>query len=162
MGSGPQSDPGFLRDGRELDEPGRVPRRATPSRGDGGERLGELGRSGRGLPTGRATDHSRTPGLKEGVPEHPTSGQQTSTPALDAPLDSLDEARLSQERVCHFTEGDRNSEARFPIGDVLWHLVEEELQHRGKLNALSWQLDIDPPIATVEDWNASKAVGNQG
>ena len=77
-------------------------------------------------------------------------------------LDSLDEARLSQERVCHFTKGDRNSEARFPIGDVLWHLVEEELQHRGELNALSWQLDIDPPIATVEDWNASKAVGNQG
>jgi uncharacterized damage-inducible protein DinB len=73
-------------------------------------------------------------------------------------LESLDDSRLSNEMVCHFTEGGTTSEARFPIGDVLWHVVEEELQHRGELNALLWQMDVDPPIATVEDWNASKEI----
>jgi uncharacterized damage-inducible protein DinB len=29
---------------------------------------------------------------------------------------------------------------------VLIHLVEEELQHRGEMNALLWQMDIDPPV----------------
>lgn len=28
--------------------------------------------------------------------------------------------------------------------DVAWHMVEEQLQHIGELNALFWQLDIDP------------------
>lgn len=74
-------------------------------------------------------------------------------------LTSLDEGSLSKEMVCHFPEDGKTSEARFPIGDVLWHVVEEELQHRGELNALFWQMDVEPPIATVEDWNASKASG---
>ncbi len=71
-------------------------------------------------------------------------------------LDSLDEAALSTEMVCHFAEGGRSPEARFAIGDVLWHMVEAELQHRGEINSLFWQLDIDPPIATVGDCNASE------
>ena len=71
-------------------------------------------------------------------------------------LGSLDEGSLKKDMVCHFSENGKTSEARFPIGDVLWHLVEEELQHRGELNALFWQMDVDPPIASVDDWNASK------
>ena len=72
-------------------------------------------------------------------------------------LGSLEEASLERAMVCHFEENGTTSEARFGIGDVLWHVVEEELQHRGELNALFWQMDVDPPIATVDDWNASKA-----
>lgn len=75
----------------------------------------------------------------------------------DQYLDSLDESSLAKEMVCHFSDDGKSSGARFPIGDVLWHLVEEELQHRGELNALFWQMGIDPPIASVDDWNASKA-----
>jgi uncharacterized damage-inducible protein DinB len=30
--------------------------------------------------------------------------------------------------------------------DIVWHMVEEQLQHFGELNALFWQLDIDPPV----------------
>jgi uncharacterized damage-inducible protein DinB len=71
-------------------------------------------------------------------------------------IDSLDEASLTKELVCHFSEDGKTSEGRFPIGDVLWHVVEEELQHRGEINALLWQMGVDPPIATVDDWNASK------
>jgi uncharacterized damage-inducible protein DinB len=35
---------------------------------------------------------------------------------------------------------------------VLWHMVEEELQHRGELNALLWQLNVDPPVTGWDDW----------
>ena len=39
--------------------------------------------------------------------------------------------------------------------DMLWHLVEEELQHRGEMNALLWQEDIDPPITSWGRWQKS-------
>ena len=35
-------------------------------------------------------------------------------------------------------------------GDICWHMVEEELQHRGEINALLWQMDIDPRLQTTE------------
>jgi len=28
--------------------------------------------------------------------------------------------------------------------DIVWHMVEEQLQHIGELNALFWQLNVDP------------------
>ena len=36
-----------------------------------------------------------------------------------------------------------------PVRDTLYHLVEHELQHRGEMNALLWQIDVEPPIL---DW----------
>ncbi len=77
-------------------------------------------------------------------------------------IGSLEEASLTKDMVCHFSENGKTSEGRFPIGDVLWHVVEEELQHRGELNALFWQMDVEPPIASVDDWNASKVTALQG
>ncbi len=42
---------------------------------------------------------------------------------------------------------------KITLRDMMWHMVEEELQHRGELNALFWQLDIDPPIiGWNDDW----------
>jgi len=38
----------------------------------------------------------------------------------------------------------------------LWHLVEEELQHRGELNALLWQIDVEAPVSSWIDWNHAK------
>jgi uncharacterized damage-inducible protein DinB len=38
------------------------------------------------------------------------------------------------------------------VRDMLWHLVEEELQHRGELNALLWQIDVEAPIYDWIDW----------
>jgi len=35
---------------------------------------------------------------------------------------------------------------------MLWHMVEEELQHRGEINALLWQEDIDPPVTSWWRW----------
>ena len=36
-----------------------------------------------------------------------------------------------------------------PVRETLYHLIEHELQHRGELNALLWQIDVEPPI---HDW----------
>lgn len=39
-----------------------------------------------------------------------------------------------------------------PIRDALWHLVEEEFQHLGELNALLWQIDVDAPVYNWIRW----------
>lgn len=44
-------------------------------------------------------------------------------------------------------------EYRLTVRDMLWHLVEEELQHRGELNALLWQIDVEAPIYDWIDWS---------
>ena len=44
------------------------------------------------------------------------------------------------------------SEPTVSVRNVLWHLVEEELQHRGELNALLWQIDVDAPIISWIKW----------
>lgn len=53
-----------------------------------------------------------------------------------------------------FREEGRGSphDCNIPIREVLWHLVEEELQHRGELNALLWQIDVDAPVLSWIDW----------
>jgi uncharacterized damage-inducible protein DinB len=35
---------------------------------------------------------------------------------------------------------------RTSVRNMLIHMVEEELQHRGEMNALLWQIDVDPPV----------------
>ena len=74
-------------------------------------------------------------------------------------LDPLGPGDLAREIVGHFPADGKEVEERFPTGDILWHMVEEELQHRGELNALFWQMDIDPPVPNVDVWNACKAPG---
>ena len=41
---------------------------------------------------------------------------------------------------------------KITMRDMLWQLVGEELQHRGELNALFWQIDVDPPITEWVDF----------
>jgi hypothetical protein len=31
------------------------------------------------------------------------------------------------------------------LADIAWHMVEDQLQQVGELNALLWQMDLDPP-----------------
>ena len=40
---------------------------------------------------------------------------------------------------------------RLSARTMLLHLIEEELQHRGEMNALLWQMDIDPPVTGFDD-----------
>lgn len=57
-----------------------------------------------------------------------------------------------------FETSDETHKWRFTLGQMLWHLVEEELQHRGEMNALLWQMDIDPPITDWLDWKTEIGV----
>ena len=41
---------------------------------------------------------------------------------------------------------------RVRLRAVLWHLVEEELQHRGEMNALLWRHGAEPPIVSFHQW----------
>jgi uncharacterized damage-inducible protein DinB len=40
---------------------------------------------------------------------------------------------------------------RISARTMLLHMVEEELQHRGEMNALLWQIDVDPPVTGFDD-----------
>jgi uncharacterized damage-inducible protein DinB len=40
---------------------------------------------------------------------------------------------------------------RISVRTMLLHMVEEELQHRGEMNALLWQMDVDPPVTGLDD-----------
>lgn len=39
------------------------------------------------------------------------------------------------------------------LADIIWHMVEEQLQHIGEINALFWQMNVDPP---THAWFSSK------
>jgi uncharacterized damage-inducible protein DinB len=66
-------------------------------------------------------------------------------------------AELSQDNLSRtvFREKGEASDhdCHIPVREVLWHLVEEELQHRGELNALLWQINVDAPVVSWIDWD---------
>ena len=43
-------------------------------------------------------------------------------------------------------------DCQVPVREALWHLVEEELQHRGEMNALLWQIDVNAPVVSWISW----------
>ncbi len=43
------------------------------------------------------------------------------------------------------------------IRGTLLHVIEHELQHRGELNALLWQINVDPPIVDWDEYENSRA-----
>ena len=70
---------------------------------------------------------------------------------------SLTPARLNRRFVVRGTQGDGTPfEMRMNLRTIIWHMVEEELQHRGELNALFWQQDVDAPTRA---WFSSALAG---
>jgi uncharacterized damage-inducible protein DinB len=67
-------------------------------------------------------------------------------------LDGLSPSDIGKTLRASWVEGGHRHRKRITVRDMLWHLVEEELQHRGELNALLWQCDIDPPVWGWDDW----------
>jgi len=66
-------------------------------------------------------------------------------------MKELTEADLS--RTVFRPKGRGSShDCHIPVRDALWHLVEEELQHRGELNALLWQMDAEVPVVSWTKW----------
>jgi uncharacterized damage-inducible protein DinB len=59
---------------------------------------------------------------------------------------SLTPGRLARSYVVRGTRGDgKPFEMRMNLRTIIWHMVEEELQHRGEMNALLWQIDKEAP-----------------
>ena len=54
---------------------------------------------------------------------------------------------LSNEKLqkTHTFKDDNGKTRKVTAEDILIHVVEEEIHHRGELNALLWQMGIDPP-----------------
>ena len=61
--------------------------------------------------------------------------------------DSLTPDKLNKPLVVEGTSGDgKPYRMTTNLDDIMWHMVEEEIQHRGEMNALFWQMNIDPPL----------------
>lgn len=60
--------------------------------------------------------------------------------------DSLSPERLNESFVVRGTvAGGEPYEMSVNLRTIIWHLMEEELQHRGEMNALFWQMDVEAP-----------------
>jgi len=74
--------------------------------------------------------------------------------SVRAIMDSLTPAGLAHPLVVSGVSGDgKQYKLTTCLADIIWHMLEEELQHRGELNALFWQMDIGPPTRA---WFSSK------
>lgn len=59
---------------------------------------------------------------------------------------SLTPARLNEAFIVRGLEaGTKPFEMKVNLRTIIWHMVEEELQHRGEMNALFWQMNVDAP-----------------
>jgi uncharacterized damage-inducible protein DinB len=61
---------------------------------------------------------------------------------------NLREEDLDKEYVIHFDDETWHG----TMETILMHMIEEELQHRGEINCMFWQQDIDPPVTGYDDW----------
>ncbi|MEM0272755.1 MAG: DinB family protein [Thermoprotei archaeon] len=66
-------------------------------------------------------------------------------------LSKLSEGDL--DRDITFTHSSRKVSVK--MKHIFIHMIEEELQHRGELNALLWQMGVEPPVTEYIDWKAS-------
>jgi uncharacterized damage-inducible protein DinB len=77
----------------------------------------------------------------------------------------IEEEKTVDSTVLNFVEGlqpfdlertfetsDNGHRWQNTLRQMLWHMVEEELQHRGEINALLWQIEIDAPVFDWLDW----------
>jgi uncharacterized damage-inducible protein DinB len=65
---------------------------------------------------------------------------------VSAVMDGLTARDLRRPLTARGTSGDgKPYQFTTCLADIVWHMLEEELQHRGEMNALFWQMGIDPP-----------------
>jgi len=94
--------------------------------------------------TGRRTELLEHLSFKEIIRE-----EEEIDAYLSKLMQRLTRSDLEKSFEYSYPQGKRRRKGEVILGDLLWHLVEEELQHRGEINALLYQENINPPIA---DW----------
>ncbi len=70
---------------------------------------------------------------------------------IDRVMAELSPSGLSRT-VVRQKGGRQDHDCHIPVREALWHLVEEELQHRGEINALLWQINSDAPVVNWIEW----------
>jgi uncharacterized damage-inducible protein DinB len=88
------------------------------------------------------------PGEPE-VPEYPLAIRLSRA---QAQREQSDVDGMLRDVLRNLTPQELGRRFRFPgeklkvsLRDTILHMIEVELQHRGEMNALLWQIDIDPP-----------------
>jgi uncharacterized damage-inducible protein DinB len=59
--------------------------------------------------------------------------------------DYLDSSSTEKLQKTYTVKGDDDKTYKITAEDVLIHVFEEEVHHRGEFNALLWQMGVDPP-----------------
>lgn len=67
-------------------------------------------------------------------------------------VENLREEDLSKVYTVQSTDIDDAENVQISMESILMHMIEEELQHRGELNCLFWQQNIDPPVTGYGRW----------
>jgi uncharacterized damage-inducible protein DinB len=100
------------------------------------------------------------------LPPGPAEPADTSDPPTLEEVKRLEREvdAAVREYFRHLTENDLDrrypapkpagysKEIEISVRDTLRHMIEEEIQHRGELNALLWQMNVDPPVLDWIDW----------
>ena len=76
-------------------------------------------------------------------------------------VERLHESDLDRVIVYHAPANNNWSrwrKERVALRAMLWHLVEEELQHRGEMNALLWRHGVEPPVTEFHEWSGGWSV----
>jgi uncharacterized damage-inducible protein DinB len=91
-------------------------------------------------------------------PEWYPLGQRFSLPEARREMRAIDRRVLGMVDSLKAKDLDRrfalpkrwHSAERARLREILVHMIEEELQHRGEMNALLWQLGRNPPVTGFE------------
>ncbi len=95
----------------------------------------------------RAEDYKEIKVSKGSVDEIKKQAEQVDSYVMNF-MEKLTPKHLSSS--FHYT--DEGKTVKRGLKEMLYHMVEEELQHRGELNALLWQVDVDPPVTSWRRW----------
>ena len=49
------------------------------------------------------------------------------------------------------------SSTKLDLRQMLYRVIEEELQHRGEMNAIFWQMNLNPPVTEWMEWVSAVA-----
>jgi len=75
---------------------------------------------------------------------------------VDSLVTDLVEGLTEEDLMTSYSIHDGNEIIHATMEAILMHMIEEELQHRGELNCMFWQQDIDPPITGYVGWLQEK------
>lgn len=74
-------------------------------------------------------------------------------------VEGLREEDLSRVYVIHYHDEAPHVRER-TMETILIHMIEEELQHRGEINCMLWQQDVDPLVTGYHEWLDERAAQN--